>query len=101
MKQIIYNNKSIYCYNNNIVVVNNNKCNNNSNNNFQQFFSTESSANKETDDGLRSVLNGIKEIKTNAKANFDETVEIAIGLGLDPRKPTKFKRLRYDAQRYW
>ena len=89
MKQIIYNNKSIYCYNNNIVVVNNNKCNNNSNNNFQQFFSTESSANKETDDGLRSVLNGIKEIKTNAKANFDETVEIAIGLGLDPRKPNQ------------
>ena len=43
MKQIIYNNKSIYCYNNNIVVVNNNKCNNNSNNNFQQFFSTETS----------------------------------------------------------
>jgi large subunit ribosomal protein L1 len=36
-------------------------------------------------DGL-TVQEAIRSVKENAKAKFDETIELALGLGLDPRK---------------
>lgn len=36
-----------------------------------------------------SVLEAITAVKTGAKAKFDETVEIAVRLGVDPRKPNQ------------
>ena len=36
-------------------------------------------------DKSHALLDGVKLVKTNAKAKFDETIEIAINLGVDPR----------------
>ena len=36
-------------------------------------------------DSLYSIEDAVKIIKDNAKVNFDETVEIAMNLGIDPR----------------
>ena len=36
-------------------------------------------------DSLYSIEDAVKIVKDNAKVNFDETVEIAMNLGIDPR----------------
>ena len=38
-------------------------------------------------EALHGVVQGIELVKSFAKAKFDETVELAIQLGVDPRKP--------------
>ena len=52
------------------------------------FFATKVSS-EQNGGELKSVLSAIQEVKSNAKANFDETIEIVLGLGLDPRKPNQ------------
>lgn len=53
-----------------------------------KFFATTRSSGQSSDE-LKSALSAIQEVKSNAKANFDETIEIVLGLGLDPRKPNQ------------
>ena len=36
-------------------------------------------------DATHSVAEAIKLVKANAKAKFDETIEISVNLGVDPR----------------
>ena len=63
-----------------------------------KFFATKRSS-EQNGDELKSALSAIQEVKSNAKANFDETIEIVLGLGLDPRKPNqKFKGHRHNAK---
>ena len=52
------------------------------------FFATKASSGQNSGE-TKSVLSAIQEVKSNAKANFDETIEIVLGLGLDPRKPNQ------------
>ncbi len=52
------------------------------------FFATKVSS-EQNGGELKSVFSAIQEVKSNAKANFDETIEIVLGLGLDPRKPNQ------------
>ena len=56
---------------------------------WKRSISTSVKINSEESADQFTVLNGIRQVKSNAKAKFDETVEIAIGLGLDPRKPNQ------------
>ena len=39
-----------------------------------------------------TVLNGIRQVKSNSKAKFDETIEIAMNLGVDPRHADQMVR---------
>ena len=41
---------------------------------------------------LFSVENAVKIVKTNAKAKFDETIDIAINLGVDPKHADQMVR---------
>jgi large subunit ribosomal protein L1 len=43
-------------------------------------------------DHLHSPGEGAEVVKSLAKANFDETVEVAVRLGVDPRKPDQMVR---------
>lgn len=43
-------------------------------------------------DALHSLEDAVKIVKTNAKAKFDETIEIAINLGVDPRHADQMVR---------
>ena len=45
---------------------------------------------------LYPLADAIKMVKERAKAKFDETIEVAINLGVDPRRPLH-RHPRHDA----
>jgi ribosomal protein L1 len=49
---------------------------------------------------LYPLADAIKMVKERAKAKFDETIEVAINLGVDPRRPDG-PRCRDPAERHW